>query len=468
MLEFYEKKGHKIFIWIMIGLIVATTFMVIFGEFVAFNRDMARMDVIVAQTNKMIAQSAKKQKVSYDGQVEYIEGDVEKRSGANDGWFSAQKSDIIKSGDEVRTLVNSRAIITFEDGSAVRLDENTQIVFDGQNENITVGMDKGFVYNKVAKNDARVYMVKTGDYEVKALGTEFSVENENESIEVMVIESAVDVVDVDNNKTQKIEEGNKASVTGDAITKEEITQKDLEDDFIVWNTQTENKDVVKEDKKEETDKEKNKDEENSDYTKGSITLSGEKSSSGVRLHWDTSGVNTGHGFKVVKSKESNPVYPGNDYKYLSDAGVRDYKWKIDTGKKYHFRVCAYQGNGKCGVYSNDVYVSTPSGGSDKKENDDKSDGDYASKVSLSASKDGDNVKLKWDISGGDAPKGFKVVKSKDKNPVYPGDDYKYLSDDDTRKYTWKDLKEGKSYHFRVCIYKGGKCGTYSNDVKVSL
>ncbi|MEA3322767.1 MAG: FecR family protein [Patescibacteria group bacterium] len=466
MLEFYEKKGHKIFILVMIGLIVVTTFMVIFGEFVAFNRDMARMDVIVEQTNKMVTQNVQKQKVSYDGQIEYIEGDVEKRSGTDGGWFTAEKSDIIKSGDEVRTLAGARAIVTFEDGSAVRLDENTQILFDSQNENITVGMEKGFVYNKVAKSDARVYIVKTGDYEVKALGTEFSVENENASVEVMVIESAVDVEDINSNKTQKIEEGNKASVTGDTITEEKITQKDLEDDFIVWNTQTENKDVVKE--KEKDEKNNPPSQEVTSDKGGSIILSGEKSSSGVRLHWNTNGVNTSHGFKVVKSKESNPVYPGNDYKYLSDSGVRDYKWKIDTGKKYHFRVCAYQGNGKCGVYSNDVYVDTPSGDSDEKKDDDKSDGDYASKVSLSASKDGDNVKLKWDISGGDAPKGFKVVKSKDKNPVYPGDDYKYLSDDDTRKYTWKDLKEGKSYHFRVCIYKGGKCGTYSNDVKVSL
>lgn len=462
MLEFYEKKGHKIFIVIMIGLVVVTTFMVILGEFIAFNRDMAHMNAIVTQTNKMVAKNAQKQKVSYDGQIEYVEGDVEKRTKKDGGWFTAEKSDIIKSGDEIRTLVSSRAIITFEDGSAVRLDENTQIIFDGQSENITVGMDKGFVYNKVAKNDTRVYVVKTGDYEIKALGTEFSVENENESVEVMVIESAVDVGDVESDKMQKIEEGNKASVTDDTITEEKITQTDLEDDFIVWNTQTENKDVVKEDENNPPSPKATVDKE------GSITLSGEKSSSGVRLHWDISGVNTNHGFKVVKSKESNPVYPGNDYKYLTDSGVRDYKWKIDTGKKYHFRVCAYQENGKCGVYSNDVYVSTPSGDSDEKEDDNKSDGDYASKVSLSASQDGDNVKLKWDISGGDAPKGFKVVKSKDTNPVYPGDDYKYLSDDDTRKYTWKDLKEGKTYHFRVCIYKGGKCGTYSNDVKVSL
>ena len=344
MLKFYEKKGRKFFITTLIILIAAFSFLLIINEFVSFNKEMSQMSESMEDvTRTSIAQVA--QQKMYDGQIEYIEGDVEKRSGTNKGWFSANKSNIIKSGDEVRTLANSRAIITFEDGSAVRLDENTQIVFDGQNENITVGMDKGFVYNKVAKNDARVYIVKTGDYEVTALGTEFSVENENESIEVMVIESAVDVGGAKSEKTQKIKEGNKVSVTDDAITEEKITQKDLEDDFIVWNTQTENVDVAKDEKKViEEKKDGNDDVKNDDYKKSLITLSGEKSSSGVRLHWNTSGVNISHGFKVVKSKESNPVYPGNDYKYLSDSGVRDYKWKIDTGKKYHFRVCAYQGD----------------------------------------------------------------------------------------------------------------------------
>jgi hypothetical protein len=38
-----------------------------------------------------------------------------------------------------------------------------------------------------------------------------------------------------------------------------------------------------------------------------------------------------------------------------------------------------------------------------------------------------------------------------------------------RSYTWeKDLKEGKDYHFRVCVYEGGECGEYSDDEKVEL
>jgi ferric-dicitrate binding protein FerR (iron transport regulator) len=91
----------------------------------------------------------------YAGQIEYAEGSVEKREGENSGWFTAQKSDVIKSGDQVRTLADSRAIITFEDGSSLRLKENTTIVFDSQENKIAISLPAGAVYNKVAKNPER-------------------------------------------------------------------------------------------------------------------------------------------------------------------------------------------------------------------------------------------------------------------------------------------------------------------------
>jgi hypothetical protein len=464
MLKFYEEKGRKVFVIVLISIIIIFSFAFIVGEFVSFHKDVVQMETDMQVVNQDNRQKVVIKEKEYNGQIEYIEGDVEKRANVDTGWFSANKSDVIRSGDEVRTLANSRAIITIEDGSVLRLDENTHILFDGKNENILVAMNKGYVYNNVSKNDKRIYTVKTGDYEIKALGTEFSVENDNEDIDVIVVESAVYVSNENANVIETVEEGNKIKVTEDKIKKEEIVKSDLEDEFIVWSTKEEkNKEIIKEvDLKDKENKKEEKQEKEIPVKKGTITLSGKKSSSGVRLHWEVNGVNTSKGFKVVKSKNKNPVYPGDDYKYLSDSEVRDYKWKIDTGKKYHFRVCAYLGDGRCGIYSNDIEVRAPEG-DDKDSND-----DYATNVSLKAEVDGDEVKLKWEISGGDAPKGFKVVKSKNKNPVYPGDDYKYLSDSDTRKYTWKDLKKGKEYHFRVCIYKGGKCGEYSNDVKISL
>jgi hypothetical protein len=56
----------------------------------------------------------------------------------------------------------------------------------------------------------------------------------------------------------------------------------------------------------------------------------------------------------------------------------------------------------------------------------------------------------------------------DKDPKYPDDDWKYVSDGSKRSYTWKDLEEGETYHFRVCVYKSGSCKVYSSDEKVEF
>jgi len=131
--------------------------------------------------------------------------------------------------------MNFRAIITFEDGSAVRLDENTTIAFDGRDEKIALNMNHGFVYNKVAKNDKREYFVVTGDYTVMALGTEFSVENENGDINVIVVESVVEIKDKNDKSLEKIEGGNKATVKSGKIERIKIEDVDLENEFVAWN-----------------------------------------------------------------------------------------------------------------------------------------------------------------------------------------------------------------------------------------
>ncbi|MFA5986352.1 MAG: FecR family protein [Parcubacteria group bacterium] len=449
MLDFYEEKGRKIFIIIMIVFILLFTLAFFAGRFYAL------WYMPQGTSTQIISEIPAEQPTKkINGQVEYAEGTVEVRESATSGWFTAAKGNIFAKGNELRTLGKSRAIVTFEDGSIVRLDENTHIVFVDNVQDIKIDVEQGEIFNSVAKNDARTYIVQTDRYAIKALGTEFGVTESGDTTSVLVVESAVEVQNDAGNTLDRIEEGNKAKVVNDHVEKTVIADADLTDDFIVWST-------AKNEDGEKTDGDNVKKDADNDTVTGSITLSGEKSSSGVRLHWGTKGVSAPHGFKIVKSTDANPVYPGDDYQYLTDSSVREYMWEITTGKKYHFRVCIYDGSGKCLQYSNDIYVDTPSGKDD-------GDGEYASSVSLSAKEDNGDVKLTWEISGGDAPLRFKVVKSKDPNPVYPGDDYQYLSNRDVRKYTWEGFPKGKTYHFRVCIYKGGKCGTYSNDVKVSF
>lgn len=176
----------------------------------------------------------------------------------------------------------------------------------------------------------------------------------------------------------------------------------------------------------------------------------------VKLTW-TSTADTPKGFKVVISENSNPVYPGNDYHYLTDPAVRQDTWSGLGNKTYHFRVCQYLG-GACGIYSNDAAIQVSTNGA-------QASNTAAGTITLTATPIGDGkVAMTWSLNDMTSSKGFKVVVSEQANPVYPGNDYHYYSEPNKSDDVWTGLTAGKTYHFRVCEYLGGYCGTYSNDV----
>lgn len=89
-----------------------------------------------------------------------------------------------------------------------------------------------------------------------------------------------------------------------------------------------------------------------------------------------------------------------------------------------------------------------------------------SKITLTGVAYDSGVKLSWSLTNLSAAKGFKVVKSLSANPTYGKDDYAYVSKSTSTSYKWA-ITNGKTYHFRVCIYTGDGCSTYSNDVTVT-
>jgi len=195
---------------------------------------------------------------------------------------------------------------------------------------------------------------------------------------------------------------------------------------------------------------------------GEITLTGQLTDPGkVRLDWEVNDVATPKGFKVVMSREPNPVYPGNKYHYKSSPNTRyDYWSRLSNGVTYHFRVCQYLG-GKCGVYSNDIAIKVANNGA-------FAEGVMPGSINLSVEAlEGGKAQINWNLVDMTSPKGFKVVASEQPDPVYPGNDYHYISNPDQTSDTWDDLTSGKTYHFRVCEYLGGFCGTYSPDVSIT-
>jgi hypothetical protein len=185
-----------------------------------------------------------------------------------------------------------------------------------------------------------------------------------------------------------------------------------------------------------------------------IALTGNVSGTTANLNWTTTNVTADQGFKVVWSSQPDPVYPGNEYHYLSDANVRSDSWTNLSSGTYYFRVCQYLG-GNCGIYSNNLILKI--GGETNTT---------TKKITLSKSVSGNTVSLSW-VPSFTSSQGFKIVKAEHINPIYPGDDYHYLSESSSRSDKWEGLSAG-TYHFRVCEYLGGSCGVYSNDVTVTI
>jgi hypothetical protein len=190
-------------------------------------------------------------------------------------------------------------------------------------------------------------------------------------------------------------------------------------------------------------------------------------SSDNAIKWIVTG-KSAQGFKVVWSKNTHPVYPnrdGDQYHYYSDPITANDTLEAFNGSgTYYVRVCEYLG-GACGVYSNELTISLIS--EKTEQNKDKT----VNSAELTAiDLQGETNKIHWSANGSSA-QGFKVVWSKNENPVYPnrdGDTYHYLSDPKANNDFITPFAGNGDYFVRVCEYLGGACGVYSNQIKVTM
>jgi hypothetical protein len=195
----------------------------------------------------------------------------------------------------------------------------------------------------------------------------------------------------------------------------------------------------------------------------SITLSG----NGADIKWTADGYSA-QGFKVVWSKKEYPTYPlreSDKYHYYSDpARYTDTIEPFAGDGTYYVRVCEYLG-GVCGKYSNQISANfgtaiptNPINPSTPISTDDT--------IRLY----GDGNIIKW-IDSSPAPKGYKVVWSKNENPTYPtrsGDSYHYISDPNKGIDALNAFNGDGVYYIRVCEYLGSVCGKYSNQISLKL
>ncbi len=95
---------------------------------------------------------------------------------------------------------------------------------------------------------------------------------------------------------------------------------------------------------------------------------------------------------------------------------------------------------------------------------------YSSPLVSSITLEGDAEKIHWKVDGYSS-KGFKIVWSKNEGPTYPlrdGDKYNYYTEPNRNWDVLKPFDGDGVYYVRVCEYLGGKCGVYSNEIKIEL
>ena len=83
-------------------------------------------------------------------------------------------------------------IVSLKDGSSVRLDRNTRLAVADDRDR-AIRLDAGAAYFDVRHDPARPFVVTSGDYAVRDLGTQFSVTRDAAQISVAVAEGRVEV-----------------------------------------------------------------------------------------------------------------------------------------------------------------------------------------------------------------------------------------------------------------------------------
>lgn len=382
--------------------------------------------------------------------------------GAGDSWQDVLAGSQITQGAYLKTGADSRAIITLDDGSAIRLNSNATVKIDSlASYNVVIVNIAGEVYARVVKSD-RIFAVQVANETFKAMGTAYKTVNTDELKGVEVYESTVRAVyknidiaegnyyyddSLDTSLRQKV-----ASISADKVKT---------DEFLIWNYQQDKSANEFKDKlgylktvyETEPTPTPTPTPTQAQSTRGGITLSGSAYSTGVQLNWDLSNLAASKGFKVVMSSDVNPTYP-EDYAQFVSADTRSYSWSIKDGKTYHFRVCLYTETG-CTTYSNDISVTAPLVAMPAPTGD----------VTLIS--DG-GVNFHWTISG-TSPNGYKLVWSTSANPVYPSEHYQYYGSESTKSGAISETSG--HFYVRVCLYSPGNgpvCPIYSNQLEITL
>jgi len=350
----------------------------------------------------------------------------------------------------------SKAIITLEDGSEIRLGADTEIKLETLTvARVVVVQDDGHVYNRVVPSEGRSYVVQTENAQFQSVGTAFQTIASGDEEAVEVYQSSVR----ETTTNIRAEEGDKLTVKNfsDPNKDEKVEKIDIEqlkdNTFITWNREL---DLQNETFKASLGF-------LSDYDGPSVSVTEPAAGAALDVESDTTeGTvqikgNTEKNAKLtVQSKSqagSSPidVVVGDDGNFVTPVlnaplgtSVFEFVATDKVGNKATTNI-SYTFRKQTVVQEQGIALSV---------NDD----------------DPDELVFEWGLAGMTTPDGVKLVYSKNTNPTYDEDSSKYISSGSSTTLDTNKLKSGETYYFRVCRYDdvNDKCDVYSNQVSVEI
>lgn len=372
---------------------------------------------------------------------------------------------ILSEGDSVRTAAGGRVVLTFDDGSALRLDSSTRVRLASLAANdVRVEQLEGVAYSRVVAS-GRSYSVEVDGTAFVAEGTAYTTHNTAAAKGVQVVHSSVKVSGEDESVAegkQYYKEHENSELKGRQTDLDPETLKNSS--FMLWNIELDEKSDLFKDKLGFFNKVKEAlgeqpAQEGQDQTGDGIKLAAKNDSKGTVLSWSVSGIDASGGFVIVRSKKTAAPSFGSDESVKVDSKTRSYTWKSDKEGTFWYRVCAYKDKKTCANYSNvvempAVYIPP--------------EPVVSGNVTLTGPAE-DGRTISWAGYGGTAPHGFKILISTGSDPTYPTHAVDLVSG---TSYIVKDkhLQTGTNY-VRVCKYTAGsqteKCIDYSNSVTLT-
>ncbi len=442
---YYKRKANPLKWFLIIVIIVAVTVFVYwfylnyFSKIDFFNDDnQADVQTDVSDLMNILLVN-----------LQVVNGTVE--ADLNNQGYNVQTGNMaIHVGDKIKTSIDGRAILKFENGNTVRLASGTEIILlKSLLGEILIKQLNGRTYHNV---------VKRGDYQIeslntvaKALGTKFEyiTNAEKKYLAVLSFSNKLSVAVNDNEGMiigRRIQENEKALIDLNAdrnsIMKIEDfkTETLVNDEWYKWNFDQDlnEEEIVIEEEPEEPD---------FSLTNNSLILKAQLDQETVSLTWTIFEGDDLKSYQLIKTNQDGELrYPGSEV-IKSTSNEADLKFEdtnLESGQTYRYRVCALKLNDKV-VCGNVNSIET--------EPEDEPDNIPPQSASLNTSISVEGVSLNWNKNTEEDFKEYRIVKSlTNSSPVYPADGFIIVKTQGSESYldNQVNITSPGTFYYRIC------------------